>query len=237
MIRTKFFIFICFLIFFVPDIFASEPSGPESSYFYPDDQDTIDKQMLYNGRAWRNLYSKVIGDQFLFTKEFMTGTVTIDGRVFIDLPIKYDIYNDEILTITDRGIIIQLNKEMIGKFSLGYNNAIFKFTRMDPDSVNALSGYVDVLYDGKVSLYVKHRKEILLLAVDHKSDLFEEMHRVYLEKDGKIFLMTSKSDLLNTLIDNKKQVRSFIRSKRLTVTKRNPWSLIPVIEYYDSLAH
>jgi hypothetical protein len=193
--------------------------------------------MLYNGRAWRNLYSKVVGDQFLFTKEFITGTVTIDGRIFTNMPIKYDIYNDEILTITDRGIIIQLNKEMIGRFSLGYNDMIYKFTRMEPDSVNALSGYLDVLYDGDVSLYVKHRKEILLLAVDHKSDLFQETHRVYLEKDGKIFLISSKSDLLNTLNDNKKQVRSFIRSKKLMVTKRNPWTFVPVVEYYDSLPH
>ena len=237
MIRTKFIIILCLLLFCVPDILASEPSGPESSYLYTDDQDTTDKQMLYNGRAWRNLYSKVIGDQFLFTKEFMTGTVTIDGKVFRNLPIKYDIFNDQILTITDRGIIIQLNKEMVSKFSVGYKNTVYKFARMDPDSVNALSGYVDILYDGNVSLYVKHRKEILFLAVDHKSDLFEESHRVYLEKDGKIFLISSKSDLLNTLIDNKKQVRSFIRSKKLMVTKRNPWSLVPVIEYYNSLAH
>ncbi len=223
------------LISYISDISASEISGTGSSYFCTDNQDTIDVQKLYNGRAWRNLYPKVIGDQYLFTKEFMPGTVTIDGQLF-DISIKYDIFNDEILTINNRGIIIQLNKEMIDKFSFTFNNGSYNFRRFNADSINSLSGYVNVLCDGKISLYVKYRKEMLLLAVEHKFDMFQEVHRVYLEKDGKIFLISSKRDLMNTLIDNKQQIKSFIRSKKLIVRKKDPWSFIPVIEYCNTLA-
>lgn len=214
-------------------------SGTDSKIRYSQScgqQDTIDKQVLFNGRAWRNLYSKVIGDQFLFTKEFLPGSVEIEGRSFNGLKLRYDIYNDEILTITDLGIILQLNKEMIDRFSITFDKT-YEFFRNDPDSVNPVAGYLDVIYKGPVSLYVKHKKDILQLAVENKFDMFEEGNKIYLEKDGSVFLLSGKRDLLNTLGDNKKQVRSFIKTRKLIVTKRDPWSFVPVLEYYDSLQH
>ena len=84
--------------------------------------DTIDIQILYNGRAWRNLYYKIKGDQFLFSPEFLPGSVTIEGKTFSNLQLKYDIYNDELIIITDNGIILQLNKEMIDLFSMIFDN-------------------------------------------------------------------------------------------------------------------
>ena len=57
--------------------------------------DTIDVQKLYNGRAWKNLYYKIKGDQFLFTTDFIPGSVTIDNKEFRNIRLKYDIYNDD----------------------------------------------------------------------------------------------------------------------------------------------
>ncbi|MFZ0281394.1 MAG: hypothetical protein WAL29_07080 [Bacteroidales bacterium] len=236
MTRFTLLLIISLAISYISDISASEMSCSRFSYFCSTNQDTTDVQKLYNGRAWRNLYPKVIGDQYLFTKDFIPGTVTIDGQLFSKMSVKYDIFNDEILTITNRGIIIQLNKEMIDKFSFTFNNGSYNFRRFDADSVNSLSGYVNILCDGKISLYVKYRKELLLLAVEHKFDMFQEIHRIYVEKDDKIFLISSKRDLLNTLSDNKQQIKSFIRSRKLVVRKKDPWSFIPVIEYCNTLA-
>ena len=216
-------------------LYCSESWNPETANSFEIKQDTIDKQKLYNGRTWRNLYLKVVGDQFLFTKDFLPGNVTIDGRLFKGLSLKYDIYNDEILTITDLGMILQLNKEMIDKFRISYNNNDFHFQRIDADSLNSLSGYVNVLYDGKVSLYVKYRKEILPLEVEHKYDLFNQFHRIYVRRDGKIFLVKSKRDFLNILEDKKQEVRSFIRFNRIWVSKKDPESFLKSIEYYDNL--
>jgi len=226
-----------FLLLPFPGFSGNEPFNPATSEPLSVQQDTTDKQVIFNGRAWRNLYPKVIGDQFLFGKEFLPGTVTIEGRAFKNLLLRYDIYNDEILTITDHGIILQLNKEMVNRFSFTYLDKTYDFFRHDPDSVNTTGGFFNVLYDGGVSLYVKHRKEILLLAVENRFDLFQESHRIYLEKDGKMYLLSGKRDLLNTLEDNKKQIRSYIKSGKFTVTKKDPWSFVPVIEYYDSLRH
>jgi hypothetical protein len=214
--------------------------GPDQSQISQDNvlstslQDTIDVQTLYNGRVWRNLYSKVVGNQFLFTTDFMPGSVKIGDHIFNDLTLKYDIFNDQILTVTDLRIIIQLNKEMIDRFTVSYNNKDYEFLRLVPDSLESLSGYFNILYEGNLSLYLKYRKQILPLEVEHKYDLFDESQKIYLKKDGKIYLVRSKGALLNILKDKKQKIRAFIKTNRLSMSKKDPWSLVPIVRYYDS---
>jgi hypothetical protein len=202
-----------------------------------DRNDTTDVQLLYNGRAWRNLFYRVKGDQFLFSSEFLPGSVVIDEKEFNNLQVKYDIYNDELLTITDHGIIIQMNKEMIDFFSIKYNYQVFHFKRIDADSLNSLSGYFNVLYNGRTPLYVKYRKEILMLAVDNKFDLFNQINKIYLQKDGKFIQINSKKEFLGILKDQKQQIHNFIKTNKIRISKKNPESFKPVIEYYDKLLH
>lgn len=196
--------------------------------------DTIEVQILNNGRAWRNLYYKIKGDQFLYSPEFLPGSVTIEGRTFNNLKLKYDIYNDELIMITDNGIIIQLNKEMVEAFSMVFDN-FYNFKKIEADTLNSLSGYVNVLYDGKISLYVKYRKEILQLAVENKYDMFNQINRIYVKKDGVISRVDSKREFLNLFKDKKQQLHAFIRSGKLKLSRKNPGSFQPVIEYYDTL--
>ncbi len=199
------------------------------------EHDSIGKQILYNGRVWRNLYSRIMGDQFLFSKDFLPGTVRIEGKYFPELKLKYDIYNDELLSITDHGIILQLNKEKIDEFSLNFENKVYKFRRIDADSLNNLSGYMNVLYSGNTSLFVRYRKEILLLAVDNKYDLFNQTQKIFLKKDGKFYPVKSKMEFLSLLKDHKKQIKTFIKTNKLKIVKSDAWSFIPVVEYYDKL--
>jgi len=229
LMRRKILIFSAFLL-----ILACS-SGIAVLSAVPAANDTIDIQVLYNGRAWRNLFYKVKGDQFLFSPEFLPGTVTIQGKLFKNIPLRYDIYNDELLTITDHGIILQLNKEMIDLFTMNYENQILSFKNFEADSINSLSGYVNVLYDGGTSLYIKYRKEILSLAVENKYDMFNLINRVYVEKDGEIIKVGSKGELLKLFEDQKHQVRSFIRSSKIRISRKDPGSYRPVIEYYDKL--
>jgi hypothetical protein len=111
-------------------------------------EDSIDIQTLYNGRAWRNLYNYKVG-QFLFSPEFLPGTLRISGKSFSNLNLKYDIYSDELIIFTNGRIMLQLNKELIDLFSISYNNQDWHFKKLEPDSLNTISGFVNVLYKGK----------------------------------------------------------------------------------------
>ncbi|MDX9726259.1 MAG: hypothetical protein RBT38_07725 [Bacteroidales bacterium] len=197
--------------------------------------DSVEIQILYNGRAWRNLYTSIKGDPFLFSDNFLKGSVRAGGVFFSNQMLKYDIYNDEILLVTRKKIVLQLNKEFIESFNLEYGEKTYYFKRLDADSLNSLSGYVRVLYEGNTSLLVKYSKEILSLAVENKYDLFSQIERVYLGREGKLHRIKGRGDLLNLLEDKKQQVHSFIRSNNIKISRKDPESFMPVLEFYDRL--
>ena len=201
-------------------------------------QDTVQEiQTLFNGRLWRNRYYKVKEDQFLFSREFLPGSVTIDGKSFNNISVRYDIYNDEIMTVTNHGAILQLNKEMVDSFNIIFENKPYYFTKMAEDSLKGFKGFMNVLYKGKTALYVKYKKEIELLAVEKKFDLFYQIHRIYFVKDNLVHLINTKRELLNLLGDYKLQIKGFIKKSKLKVTKKEPESFIPVVKFYESLSH
>ena len=233
--RILFFLFLSLIILFP----ATDLSGIINSSVpvagNPGKQDTIGKQILYNGRLWRNLYYRVRGDQFLFTDDLLPGTVTIDGRLFRNVMMSYDILKDELLAINDRNMVIQLNKEKIDEFSFNYNDRIYRFRKLEGDSLNNLAGYVNVLADGNVSLLVKYKKEIVMTAVENTYDQFNQLQRIYLMKDGITYLIKGKKDLIKQLSDQKLQVSYFISTSKLKISRKDPDSFVPVMEFYNSL--
>lgn len=201
-----------------------------------DKQDTLEKQILYNGRVWRNLYQQIDGTQFLFSGDFLSGSVTINGRTFNDTNLKFklDIVNDELLILTDKNTTLQLNKEMVDRFTLMYENKLFLFKKLEADSLNMLSGYVNIIYDGETSLYVKYRKEIRLRNSTGERDSFIETHRIYVMKDGILHTVSNKTSIIKLLSDRKEQVRDFIRSNKISISRNNPESIAPVLAFYDN---
>jgi hypothetical protein len=237
MINHSLLFIILFAFLFRTGCYGTSPGEIETIKYDKIQQDTLkENQILYNGRYWRNLYFKVKEDQFLFSKELLPGSVTIDGKSFKNVSLLYDIYNDELLVKTNHGTILQLNKEMVDSFKFNFKNKTYYFTKLPVDSLKVLRGYVNVLFKGKNSLYVKYKKEIQMLAVERKYDLFYQTHRIYFVKDGSSHLLNGKGDLLKVLNEDKVQIRDFIKKNKLRISKKNPESFIPVIAYYDSIS-
>jgi hypothetical protein len=237
-----------FLLFFaiLPGPFALYgiiPGFTGYGHLKPCQQDTliqqdilIKNQILYNGMMWRNLYINVKGDQFIFSKEFLQGSLTLNGCSKKNILINYDIYNDELLTLGKNGSIIQLNKEMVDSFTLVFTGKTHRFVNIQEDSLPGIKGYAKLLYRGKSALYVKYKKAISVLAVDDKYDLFYPTTRIYFMKEGKVHQISSKNDLLKVLHEDKIRIKDFIKKNRLKVSIMEPESFITVIRYYDSLS-
>jgi hypothetical protein len=195
-----------------------------------------ENQILYNGKVWRNLFIQVKGNQFLFSGDYLPGSLSINGKAFNNVGLNYDIYNDEIITTSNTGYNVQLNKEMVDSFSISFGNRIYRFLNTREDSLEGVKGYVNVLYSGKSALYVKYRKEIELLAVDDKYDLFFQNHRIYFLHNGTAYLVSGKNDLLKILEKDKIALKAYIKQNKLKVSKKDPDSFVPIVRYYDSIS-
>jgi hypothetical protein len=190
-------------------------------------------QVLFNGKIWRNLYSRVYGTQFLFSSGFLPADISVKGRTFRNINVKYDIFRDELLAETDNGTIIQMNKEIVDSFSLKYSDLNYHFIRVD--SVSELKGYVNVLYSGESSMYVTYKKLIELLAIDRKQDRFYEKRKMYLVRDGIAEQFSGRSDLLKLFGERKKEVKELIRKNHLQTIRGITSSYVAVIKIYDNL--
>lgn len=194
-----------------------------------------ENQILYNGRIWRNLHYLVRGDQFFLSREFLKGSVTISGKTFSGLLLKYDIYSDELLTPIDSGKILQLNKELIDSFSLTFQDRNYLFRKLQTDSLNRISDYYNVLYTGKTSLVLRFNKKIDKLSVEGKYDEFYQTSRIFIIRNNKFYPVTNRSGLINVLKEHETLLKEFIKKNKLAISEKKPDTFIPVVRYYDSL--
>jgi hypothetical protein len=198
--------------------------------------DTItNDQTLYNGRIWQNNNYLISGDQFLFTKSFLPGDVTIRSKTFRDVSLKYDIYNDELLIPVVSGGIMQLNKEMVDSFSIVYSGKKYRFVNFPVDTTSDINGYFNILYHGDSFLLIKYIKKIEKLA-DGKNDSFYSLNKIYIKKDNCFHLIRGRKDAIS-LTRDKKAAKSYIKSHNLELTNDEPESYIPLVGYIDSFEH
>ncbi len=201
-------------------------------------QDSVsERQILYNGRLWRNLYYQVKGDQFLFSNVFLPGTVSMNGRTFKNVEIRYDILNDELTIPATRISALQINKEMVDSFSMSFQGRQYRFDKFADDSLKGVKGYLQILYKGKCALYIKYRKEIELLAVDKKYDKFYQLEKIWFVRDGEVFPVSGKGDLMKVMDDQKIAVKDYVKKNKLKMSKSAPESFVPLVRYYDSLLY
>jgi hypothetical protein len=198
-------------------------------------QDPSDKQLLLNGRIWHNQYPKAFNHQFFLTNTILKGSVTFNGKEFNNLDLKFDIANDELILNLESYPVISLNKEMVDSFTLISGNRDYLIINAGNDSSGVLKGYVNVLYEGTTTLYVKYSKKIQPLAVDGRFDLFLEEYKAYLKKGTEIVPVKGKKRLLELLDDKKKEIRQYIKSNRVRLSNKDPNTFIPLLRYYDSL--
>ena len=195
----------------------------------------LNAQILYNGRIWRNLNYMVIGDPYLLSNAFHTGSLTISGKTFSPLRLKYNIFEDEIHIPTPSGEIMQLNKEMVDSFSLSFENKIYRFAIIPEDSVEGLNGYVQILYLGKMDLYVRYTKKIKRSDFENRPDKYYQITRIFCVQNKRAYLISGKSDVFNLSKEKKPLVKDFMRKNKLHVSKKNPESFSPVIRYLDTI--
>lgn len=197
--------------------------------------DTLkDRQELYNGSIWIDYYSLVKGDQFLFTREFLPGTVVMRGKSY-RVSLRYDIFEDELQTPAGRFGILRINKAMIDSFSLFFNDSRYLFVPLSNDDDQRTRDFYNVLYRGKASLYVSHRKKIKKQTGNGENAQFYQVTRFYVARGDTIHPVRNKKEFFEILDDKETEMKAYIRRNRLKLSLRNPGTFVPLISYYNSL--
>lgn len=182
--------------------------------------------------------SDVEGSPFL-TDEFTKGTIyTYQNIRYDDVPLRYNIYNDNMEFQTpDEQIMAIATPEIIEKAAFGeytFSNIPYKYGN------RIKRGFFVPLAEGTVSVYSKYEikyieaKEAAAYKDPEPAKFVKYPNLYYLRyKEEAAVKVESKKDLQDFFPDHQKKVESFIRQNKVKPSKED--RLLKLVEYYNSL--
>jgi hypothetical protein len=193
---------------------------------------------LYNGIEYVDYaYTLNEGSPYFITSGFVNGAVTYNGISYTGVPILYDGVKEEVVIPDPSGKNkIRLHTEKVSGFDLSN----LHFTKLTADSLNRSvirTGFYEVLYNGKISLYKKQTKKILenITISQGLRRTIDEQSGYFIRKNNHYFTVNDKRSLLNSLKDEKKEIQQFMKKNKLKMRKEKELSLIRIAAYYDEI--
>jgi hypothetical protein len=181
---------------------------------------------LYNGSEYIE-YAYTLVD-------FIKGNVNVDGMIFHDVPMLYDIVKDQLI-IQDFQKVYKINlpaDRVQQFFLLGH-----LFVRLNA-SDQVKTGFYDQLYKGKVALFAKREKKILEKYSNIQiSKVVISQNVYYIKKDGVYYTIKNKSSLFSALKSKKKEVQQYLKANDIKFKREPERAMIMAVKYYDQLTN
>lgn len=191
--------------------------------------------ILYNGEIYAyQPPPSVNGNQFLTESEFQQGYVNIDGVIFNDLLLNYDIYNQFILlkfTLNYRTLIIKLNHENLNKFSIGNKH----FCLLPGLKSNKI--IYQYFGDGKYQIMYQWQKELNLSNTQSsyykflkpkKTNNLYVNNQLFKYKNNRTFLILFKDS-------DKSSIKTFLKEEKIKVKKASDQQINSLINFCNAL--
>lgn len=199
-----------------------------------------DHEVFFSGSAYSIHKGNIYGNPFIYSGNWQTGDIYIYGRVFFDIEMKLDIYNDVLLInhtdtkYNNQPIVINDNS-LKGIFLL--NRYFVKIQSDEADSLQIKEGYYELVYYDKSIVLIKHSKSIQT-ELKFGTDLREEYVSstdYYIICNGRSSKINSKKALVKALSKHSKEVKRFIKANRIKYSKQKLENIVKIVRYYDSL--
>jgi hypothetical protein len=175
---------------------------------------------IYNGRDYTPTTITAGGHPYFPTPELEAGTIIYDGIRYDDILMIFDASLQCVVIEDYAGNKICPVEEKIGSFTIGMHT----FKRLT-DIPGLSTGFYDVLVDGK--LFVRRAKSGGGMQWRSSTDYF-------FLNEGRIFRLTDKKSVLESMADKENDIRNYIRTNSLSFNKKKETSLIEVVRYYSS---
>ncbi len=170
--------------------------------------------------------------------EFITGAIyTTSNTKYVDVPLRYNIYNDEVEFDTGNGVQAIAAPETVDKIEFGDYTMVYV-----PYSITkkVMRGFFIVKEQGKASLLIKPEVTFVQAtepapykhAEPAKFDRRENEYYIWVQKN-EAKLISSKNDMVDVFPDNHDKLEAFIKKNK--IKHRQPEDLRKLVQYYNSL--
>lgn len=192
-------------------------------------------QHLINGAEYFNLHIRSEGHKFLDEDEYNRGRVVIDNRVYKDVFLKYDIYNQQVLLLIEHpsggNKQIILNNLRIDEFEI--NGRIFqKYTFPGTGTL-----FYQVIGNDEMACLYHFKKQEIPRTIDQYtlSEFTDVQKKSYLHWQSELHAFKGNRSFVWIFPDHQAQIKAFIRQNKFRVRNLNDSQMQRLISYCNSL--
>lgn len=198
-----------------------------------------DNTGLYNGTEFTDLFLNTNGTYRYFNGfDYLKGSVTYNGQYYVQVSLKYDLLEDNLLIRSDGNLSIfniKLIPEFVDSFSI-YNS---NFVRLQDTNLGLSgNGYFEEVYLGKdLNLYKKYTKRKKDKAKKEGVQFsFSEDNVLVLKNSEKYIIINSVNDVIKLLPNKEEQISQFYKNYK-SLYKSNPEIFMTrLIKFLDGTA-
>ena len=228
-----------YILLFLTLLLSSAGLYAQSIYDIRNAIDFFESNKMQKGEYRHTLTANDIKGSPFLNDEFITGTIYTYQKVqFNDIPLRYNIYNDELEFETpDEQILAMATPEIVEKAVIGEHSFSYIPYQI---SKKMKRGFFILLEEGNVSLYARpvvlyqEPKEAAPYKDPEPAKFIQRPNEYYMRngKDAATKVETKK-DLVNFFPDHKEEIESFIKKNKVKPGKED--KLIALVIYYNSL--
>ena len=193
-------------------------------------------QVLVNGIFYEDSYLGQIGHPFLFENQFYKGTITIKGRTYHGVYLKYDINKQQlVLYINHNNSIIWVipSNDFVSDFSLeGINFSKFSF--------QGTPRFYQVIFDSEkikcLYYWSKSKFDTDQTGKFNKVEFKEDLRKNYLVLEGEYIKFNNNRSFTKSFpIEIRSAIQNYLGSNKIKVVKNSNDIIIELLAFCDSL--
>jgi len=198
-----------------------------------------------DGKNYYPYYLNAKNIPLLRDEERRYARLTINGRSYDNLVLKYDTYTDDII-YTDDSLIydnrvrqVALNKYKVSRFDLifSYDTLFFRFFSKTIDSTfNLPEGFYEVALAGEVTYLIRHRSYATKVAPGYNAaSLRDYVYKPenYIRINNNFVRITSRRQFTELFGEHSHEINRYLQSRRINISKAGKKQIIEVLRYYE----
>lgn len=191
---------------------------------------------IYAGTEYVGYGQQINGTPFWGEDKIFGGHLVYQGVLYKDLPLFYDLVNDAvILRSFDKKYFIRLASDKISEFTLG-GSLFVKNPFQAVSEADRL--FLQVLYQGKVTVYARREKVIVAASAGEKANsYFQQFNRYFIATADKWHTIKRQRDIISIFPDQKEALKRWISNQPYSFKKEPETMLVQSISYIESLKH
>lgn len=197
----------------------------------------LENTSLYNGTEFTDLYLNTNGTYRYYNGyDYSRGSVTYDGQYYVNVLLKYDPLEDNLLTRSDDNLSI-FNIKLIPSFVDSFSIYNHRFVRLSDTNLDiAGNGFFEAAYVGnQLGLYIKHTKKkkdkAIRTGVQYR---FSEDNFYIIKLDDKYALVNSLKTFRELLPKKTEEIRKFYKSYKALYKSNPDIFMTNLVKYLDS---